>query len=150
MLQQLIHDKINEIFAEYQQANNIISGDIEPFDAEYLDRLEEQLANHIERICSKQPKAINSDDFTPSWYVYTDCDGEMHSVTFGAEVGEDLFFTKVSDKICHDDLDGSYVNRIFYKGKEVFYAGWQPRMKYEFVEASGDTVWVGWFEDWDH
>lgn len=50
MLKELIHEKINEVFLECQEANGIISGDISPLDAEYLDRLEQELANHIARI----------------------------------------------------------------------------------------------------
>ena len=150
MIRELVHDKINEVFYEYQQSNNIISGDIEPFDAEYLDRLEEQLADHIERICSKQPKAINYDDLTPSWFIYTDRDGNAYSQVFKGDMSEDFFFGKVSKKICFDDLDDETVVKIYYKGKEVFYAGWQPCMKYEYKDLGGNTIWVGHFEEWDH
>lgn len=149
MLKELIHDKINEIFAEYQEANNITDGDISPEDAVILDGFEEALADHIKRICGKQPKAINYDDFTPSWYIYTDWEGNVYVKHFGT-VNADLFFTNVSKKICFDDLDDTNVDKIFYKGKEVFYAGWQPCMKYEYTDAEGNTVWVGYFEEWDH
>lgn len=149
MLEQLIHDKVNEIFAEYQEANNIISGDIEPFDAEYLDQLEEQLAQHIERICAKQPKAISYDDLAPSWYIYTDAEGVAHSVTYG-DIGMDHFFYKVSQRIAFDDLADETVQKIYYKGKEVYYAGWQPCMKFEYKDLNGKTIWVGYFEEWDH
>jgi hypothetical protein len=150
MLRELIHDKINEIFAEYQKANNIISGDIEPLDWARLEILENDLAETIETICAKQPKAINFDDFTPSWYIYTDCDGDVHSETFGGDIGEDYFFRKVSYAICFDDLEEITVHKIYFSGKEVFYAGWQPGMKYEYKDLDGNTVWVGYFEDWDH
>ena len=150
MLEQLIHDKINEIFAEYQKANNIISGDIDPLDQLQLDLIERGLRQLVEKVCSYQPKAFYLDDFTPSWYIYTDCEGEAHSETFGSDVTEDQFFTKVSKKICFDDLDDSNVQKIYYKGKEVYYAGWQPCMKYEYKDLDGNTVWVGYFEEWDH
>ena len=150
MLKQLIQDKINEIFAKYQNANNITSGDIDPFDALQLDLIERGLEQLVERVCSYQPKAINLDDFTPSWYIYTDCDGEAHSETFGGDFGEDYFFTKVSKRICFDDLEDITVHKIYYKGKEVYYAGWQPGMKYEYKDLDGNTVWVGYFEEWDH
>lgn len=213
MLQQLIHDKINEIFAEYQKANNIISGDIDPFDALQLDLIERGLEQLVEKVCAKQPKVdihnlpkefdfksnintivpiyhavetecdylvtadtdskwfytkgemysrllkgdfvivekevIHLDDFTPSWYIYTDCDGEAHSETFG-QITEDLFFTKVSKKICFDDLEDITVQKIYYKGKEVVYVGWQLCMKYEYKDLDGNTVWVGYFPEWDH
>ena len=92
---------------------------------------------------------INYDDFIPSWYIYTDSEGIAHSETFG-QITEDQFFTKVSKKICFDDLDDSAVQKIYYKGKEVEYAGWQPCMKYEYKDLDGNTVWVGYFEEWDH
>ena len=92
MLEQLIHDKINEVFLEYQEANNIISGDIEPFDVYYLDRLEEQLAQHIERICAKQPKAI------PSSYLYRDGEGIIMS-KFYPHIEMDKFFCEISKRI---------------------------------------------------
>lgn len=149
MLQQLIHDKINEIFAEYQEANNIISGDIDPFDALQLDLIERGLEQLVEKVCAKQSKAIYLDDFAPSWYIYTDCEGTAHSETFG-QITEDQFFTKVSKRICFDDLADETVQKIYYKGKEVYYVGWQPRMKYEYKDLKGNTVWVGYFPEWDH
>ena len=149
MLKELIHDKINEVFLEYQQANNITSGDIHPEDAVMLDNFEEALAKFVERVCAYQPKEINYNNFTPSWYIYTDCDGEAHSQTFG-EVTEDQFFTAVSKRICFDDCTDETVQKIYFRGKEVFYAGWQPCMKYEYKDLYGNTVWVGYFEHWDH
>ena len=148
-IRELIDDKVCEVFYEYHHSHGITSGDIEPFDAEYLDRLETQLADHIQRICDKQERVINHNDFTPSWYIYTDCYGEYHTEAFG-EITEDAFFTRVSKKICFDDLDDSTVHKIFYKGKEVEYAGWQPGMKFEYKDLDGNSVWVGYFEHWDH
>ena len=148
-IRELIDNKVCEVFYEYQHSHNITSGDIEPFDELALNHLEDELADHIQRICDKQAKTINYDDFTPSWYIYTDCDGEAHSEVFG-QVTEDHFFTKVSKKICFDDLDDSTVHKIFYKGKEVVYAGWQRGMKFEYKDLDGNTVWVGYFEHWDH
>jgi hypothetical protein len=148
-IRELIDDKVNEVFCEYQRSHNITSGDIEPLDWARLEICKDELADHIQRICDKQPRAINYDDFTPSWYIYTDCDGEAHSEVFG-QITDDQFFTKVSKKICFDDLDDSNVHKIFYKGKEVIYAGWQPGMKFEYKDLDGNTVWVGYFEHWDH
>lgn len=147
MLKELICTKINEIFAEHQKANNIISGDIEPEDALDLDGIEDALAELIERVCAKQPKA---DEFVPSWYIYTDYKSEVKSVTFGSSVSKDQFFTAVSRAIAFDDCDDITVQRIFYKGKEVEYAGWQPCMKFEYTDLDGKSIWVGSFEQWDH
>lgn len=58
MLKQLIHDKINEIFLEMQNAEGITDGGIDPFDAMYLDQLEEQLEQHIARIIKYQKGGI--------------------------------------------------------------------------------------------
>lgn len=150
MLKELVHDKINEVFLEYQKANNIISGDIEPFDAILLDELEDQLCVVIKKICDKQPKAINFDDLTPSWYIYTDREGNAYSQVFKGDMSDDFFFGNVSKKICFDDLDDETVQKIYFKGKEVIYAGWQPGMKYEYKDLDGNTVWVGYFPEWDH
>lgn len=150
MLKELVHEKVNEVFLEYQKANNIISGDIDPFDANYLDRLEEQLAQHIERICAKQPKKkINYDNLAPSWYIYTDSEGIAHCETFG-DIDIDAFFTKVSKRIAFDDLTDETVQKIYYKGKEVEYIGWQPCMRYEYDDLDDNIIWVGEFPHWDH
>lgn len=93
---------------------------------------------------------INYNDFAPSWYIYTDCEGEPHSEAFNASASIDLFFTDVSKRICFGDLTDENVHKIFYKGKEVEYAGWQPGMKFEYKDLDGNTVWVGYFEHWDH
>ena len=93
---------------------------------------------------------INYDEFTPSWYIYTDCDGEAHSGIFSGEYGDDYFFTRVSRKIAFDDIEDITVQKIYFKGKEVTYAGWQPGMKYEYQDLDGNTVWVGYFPEWDH
>lgn len=149
MLKQLIHDKINEIFSEYQEANNIISGDIDPQDAFHLDRIEDELKALIEKVTAYQPKKINYDTFAPSWYIYTDSEGAAHYEVFG-QITKDQFFTKVSRRIAFDDFTDETVQKIYYKGKEVEYAGWQPCMKYEYKDLDGNTVWVGYFEIWDH
>lgn len=149
MLKQLIHDKINEVFLEYQNANNITSGDIHPEDAVELDNFEDALAEFVERVCAYQPKEINFDDFTPSWYIYTDADGEVHSETFG-QITENQFFTKVSKRIAFDDLDNITVQKIYFRGKEIEYAGWQPCMTFEYKDLDGNTVWIEQFEEWDH
>lgn len=144
MLKELIHNKINEVFLEYQKANFIVSGDIDPFDAEYLDRLEEQLAQHIEQVCAKQPKEIPA-----SFYIYTDSEGIAHSVTYD-KIDTDKFFCEISRRICFSDCSGEEVTEIYWKGQKVEYAGWQPHMYFKFKNLGGKTVWVGRFEHWDH
>ena len=149
MLNELIHDKINEVFLEYQKANHIISGDIDPLDAAQLEILEEKLGELIEKICAYQPKETNYDNLAPSWYIYTDAEGIAHSETFG-NVDMDMFLYKVSKRIAFDDLEDITVQKIYYKGKELEYAGWQPCMRFVYNDLDGNTVWVGQFEEWDH
>lgn len=146
MLKERIDEKINEVFLEYQEANNITNGDIDPFDAEYLDNLAQQLANHIERVCAKQ---LDYDRLTPSWYIYTDSEGIAHSQTF-SEISMDMFFHNVSKRIAFDDLTDETVQKIYYRGKEVEYAGWQPGMRFEYTDLDGNTIWIGEYPEWDH
>jgi hypothetical protein len=149
MLKELINIKVDEIFAEYQKANNIISGDISVADALALDTLIGQLENLIERICSKQQRAIDLEKFVPSWYIYTDHEGIAHSENFhGTDM--DQFFYSVSKRIAFDDINEETVQKIYFRGKEVEYAGWQPGMKFEYTTLDGNTVWVGYFPEWDH
>ena len=144
MLKELIHDKINEVFLEYQNANNIISGDIEPYDAVFLDGLEEELANHIERVCAKQPK-----EEIASFYIYRDAEGIAHSVTYD-KIDTDKFFYEISKRIAFDDLTNEVITDIYWRGKRIEYAGWQPCMTFEYEDLNGHTVWTGQFEEWDH
>ena len=149
MLKELISAKINEIFLEYQEANNIPNGDIDPWEAAQLDRIEESLEQLIRRVCPIPKKELNVDDFAPSWYIYTDAEGIAHSETFG-QITIDQFFTKVSKRIAYDDINCETVQKIYYKGKEVEYVGWQPCMKFEYKDLKGNSIWVGYFEEWDH
>lgn len=150
MLKELINAKVDEIFVEYQNAHNITNGDINPLHAYDLEIAKDTLAEAIQVICNAQKNAINYDDFIPSWYIYTDYEGEAHSIVANALVSKNIFFTEVSKKICFHDLDDSTVRKIFYKGKEVRYAGWQPGMKYEYKDLDGNTIWVRNFPEWDH
>ena len=149
-LKELIHEKINEVFLEYQKANNIISGDIDPFDAYALENVEETLCELVAQICAKQKKAINFDNLAPSWYIYTDEEGIAHSVTHDNTVDMDRFFYYVSQRIAFDDCSNETVKKIYFRGKEVFYAGWKPGMRFEYEDTNGNIIWVGTFEQWDH
>ena len=103
----------------------------------------------IKKMCEHKPQRINFEEFTPSWYIYTDCDNNVYVKNLG-DADADLFFTNVSKKIAFDDCTNETVHKIFYKGKEVEYAGWQPCMRFEYKDLDGNTVWVGQFEHWDH
>lgn len=56
MLEELIHNKIKEIFAEYQKENNIPNGDIDPWDAQRLEQIETALAELIKRVGNYQKR----------------------------------------------------------------------------------------------
>jgi hypothetical protein len=144
MLRELISTKINEIFVEYQEANNITSGDIDPFDALQLDLIERGLEQLIEKVCAKQPKEMPA-----SLYIYTDCEGNAHSVTYD-HIDTDRFFYEISKRIAYDDLTNETVTDIYWRGMRIEYAGWQPCMKFEYKDLGGKTVWVGTFPEWDH
>lgn len=148
-IRELIDEKVDEIFLAYQKAHNITNGDIHPIHALDLEVAKDTLAEAIQVVCNKQKRTTIYDDFTPSWYIYTDCEGEPHVQTFGGCTA-DQFFTAVSKRICFDDCTDEAVEKIFYKGKEVVYAGWQRGMKFEYKDLDGNTVWVGYFEHWDH
>lgn len=60
MLKQLIHEKINEVFLEYQKANNIESGDIQPFDVMRLEHIEEALEELMMRVCEYQKEELKN------------------------------------------------------------------------------------------
>ena len=49
-LLELIEEKVDEIFLEYQNANNIREGDIHPYDVIRLNYVKEELADLIEHI----------------------------------------------------------------------------------------------------
>ena len=149
MLKELIHEKIDEVFLTYQEEQRVIDGDIRPFDAMKLDQIEEELATLIEKVVAYQPKEINTESFAPSWYIYTDDDGEPHCVTYGYE-DSGKFFTDVSRKIAYSDCSGENVQKIYHKGKEIEYVGWQFGMRFEYQDLDGETVWSGSFPEWDH
>ena len=149
MIKQLVHDKIDEIFLELQEANGIIDGGISPIDAMHLDQLEDNLARIIGKVIAYQPKEVSIWDLAPSWYIYTDSEGTFHNVTYG-QIDMDKFFFEISHRIAFDDCSGETVHKIYYKGKEINYVGWQPSMKFEYKDLDGNTVWLGVFTHWDH
>lgn len=148
MLKALVNDKINEIFLQLQEEKGITDGGISPIDAMHLDQLEDDLVRIIGKVIDYQPK-INFDDFAPSWYIYTDEDGEIHDIVYGYN-DTDKFFTDVSHRIAFDDCSGETVHKIFYKGKEIEYVGWQSGMKFEYKNLDGETIWLGYFTHWEH
>lgn len=143
MLKELIHTKIDEIFLEYQNANNIISGDIDPQDAFHLDRIEDELMALIYKVCAYQQRTY------PASYTYRTNEGTIYTKTFES-IDIDKFFSEVSNIVAFGDCTDYTVTDIRFDGKEVHYAGWQPKMVYEYKNLDGNTVWVANFPEWDH
>ena len=149
MLKELIHEKIDEVFLAYQTEKHVTDGDIKPFDAMKLDEIEDELVALVEKVVAYQPKEINAEEYAPSWYIYTDCDGEVHDVVYGYNSPNQFFFD-VSNRIAFDDCSGETVQKIYYKGQEVVYEGWQPGMLFEYTDLDGNVVWGNHFPEWDH
>ena len=99
---------------------------------------------------SKQNNLINFDVLTPSWFIYTDSEGEPHCITHNDPHDELGFFVKVAKRIAFSDCTDEQVEKIYFKGKEVVFVGWQPGMKFEFKDLGGNTVWCESFPHWDH
>lgn len=55
-LYNLLEERINDIFLEYQNANEIKSGDISPIQALQLEDIQNQLANLIMKVGSHDNK----------------------------------------------------------------------------------------------
>lgn len=149
MIKRLVHDKIDEIFLEVQNANGIIDGGIEPLDAIHLEEIEEELATLISKVTAYQSREVPIWDLSPSWYIYSDSEGTFYNVTYG-KIDMDKFFFEISKRIAFDDCTDEVIHKIYYKGKEIEYVGWQSGMKFEYKDLDGNTVWVGVFEHWDH
>lgn len=98
----------------------------------------------------KQNKPINFDALTPSWFIYTEPDGTPICVVHNDPYDELEFFVKVARCIAFSDYIEKQVEKIYFKGKEVVYAGWQHGMTFEFKDLDGNTVWKESFPHWDH
>jgi hypothetical protein len=49
------------------------------------------------------------------------------------------------------DCDDTYrIDEIKCDGREIYYAGWQPGMLFEFVSEDGGLVYSAEFPEWDH
>lgn len=93
---------------------------------------------------------INFDALTPSWFIYTEPDGTPTCVVHNDSYDKFGFFVKVAKCIAFSDCTDKIVQKIFFQGKEVVYAGWQPGMTFEFKDLEGNTVWKESFPHWDH
>jgi hypothetical protein len=140
-LHALIHDKINEIFAEYQTAHGICDGDISPLHALKLEKIENCLERLITQMYAEQLSK-------PCFYIYRDYDGDEHIIHMKTSM--DKFFTEVSHRIAFDDLTDERVTHICWQGQIVNYTGWKPAMHMAYLTHDGIPVWERYFPEWDH
>ena len=59
LVEELLRQKIDEVFLECQDKRHITSGDIEPSMSYHLDRLTETLAEHITKVLDFQTPQFN-------------------------------------------------------------------------------------------
>lgn len=90
----------------------------------------------------KESYIVVSNDTIEEGYVFV--------IGFDSDTTETEFFTKLSTMIAMDDCTSDRVERIVWKGRRLYYAGWQPGMCYEFRDGRGRTVFKGWFPELDH
>lgn len=93
---------------------------------------------------------INYDNYYPSWFIYTDLDGEAHCVVHNDSHDPWGFFVKVAKCIAFSDCTDKTVEKIFFRGKEVHYVGWLRGMTFKFKDLDGNVVWCESFPHWDH
>lgn len=86
---------------------------------------------------------------TSTAIVIRDSEGIVKIITYN-EVDKSAFFYVVSKHIAFSDCSGEDIISIYFEGKEIKYVGWQRDMKFEYKDLDGETVWVGYFEEWDH
>jgi hypothetical protein len=144
MLKGILHNKIYEAMSQYQKIKNIESLDISPTDQERLNICEDKLVNIIEQICGYQKKKTST-----SFYTYSDSDGIVHAVN-AVDNNIDKFLRDISYRIAFGDCSRETVLSIYWEGHELYYVGWQPGMKFEYVDSNKTTVWSQDFPQWDH
>lgn len=111
----------------------------------------EQIVDFLVKVKDyKEPQNSHLDDLTPSWFIYTESEGEPTCVVHNDPHDELGFCVKVAKCIAFSDCTEKQVEKIFFKGKEVVYVGWQPGMTFEFKDLEGNTVWKESFPHWDH
>lgn len=77
---------------------------------------------------------------------------ETYVHVYNDSIDMDKFFYDVSKRIAFDDCSDETVIFICWRGHNIHYIGWQPNMRYEYVDADAGnkTIWVGDFPEWDH
>lgn len=91
-----------------------------------------------------------SKQFFETGYIRKVTDQDLYE--FVACDNIDEMFCSISKIYCFDDIDDTYqIIDIFCNGFRVEYVGWQPAMHYEYkIVGTDETVWEGWFEQWEH
>ncbi len=64
--------------------------------------------------------------------------------------GMDNAFTAAARLQAFCDIYNVRRVEVHHAGRTYRYAGWQPGMRYEYVNKFGTTIWCGDFPKWDH
>lgn len=84
-----------------------------------------------------------------TWYAY-----EMEGERVVVDCNEyDLwpFFRRVAEELAMEDCSGAQVTDIVCEGWRFRYVGWQPGMKFEFVNVDDpEDVYIIWCPELDH
>ena len=129
MLRELIHEKINEAIAEYQKANHIIGGDIDPLDEFYLGELEEKLIQHIEKFCAKQPRVDISN--LPKEFNFKSKINPVVKMYHAVERENEYLVTSDSGCVYHFDKDE--IHHHLLKGDYVII---EEKFNYDYLMPS--------------
>jgi hypothetical protein len=86
---------------------------------------------------------------TDTFIVYENSEGSTEVWAF-EKIDMDKFFYRISKHYAFSDCSMEHITRIYYKGKEIEYVGWQPNMKFEYKDRNSNTIWIGEFPEWNH
>lgn len=110
----------------------------------------------IERNLSILKRSLEEGEYDESvnYYEYLvyDFDEEQEIRVHKPYAPEDAnkMLEDASKTICFSDCSDERVSKIVYRGREVQYAGWQPGMVYQFIDANGKVVYTTVHEEWEH
>lgn len=76
-VREVLEEKINDIYAYFQKANGIMSGDISPFEALAQDKLTEKLSSLITSVLKQQMPAMEPDEPDNVVWIYHEYQDEL-------------------------------------------------------------------------
>ena len=84
------------------------------------------------------------------YYTYNcpDIDEEIYT---SEHANLDALLTEVSRNICFSDCVKIHVLDIVADGRKLSFTGWRPDMEFAYKDiTTGEIVWVGRFQEWEH